>query len=1020
MRRPQLPKRLLENTKKLLKVRTRSRSQSPATREPFRLPDAFQIPHPHAIHIASADHPPPSHILLRGAAEGGLRQILRPESHITTKTDPVGIIICSCERPTDPDLTKLQTAQLYTWNELDGKIPTLHSHQHFVASNTIFLDEFETQTPQTGAPYLVALPDDISQARSLENTDQETLTNKLNNIIKEIPTNTSDTTQEDHIYMKLLNLPENPTYEEITPTAPSFPSQSLQVEPQAVIIWAQVGHESLTKNLNVMLSELNDPTHEFIHEYVEDEDQEDDAFATGVYIFTRFGRETKVTYTKDKVTLLDQRDSHPTLTRNNLRIGIITNYRRAASTNYVTELEAGIADRLYNELENTIHTETGPPNQTPSFHEDLTQSASQEIKCPQCGSVFTSMTNFMPHIQQHMENQAHNARGRSNSRQTRRRNKPFKNHYSSSSSDNSHSPHRRKTNPRSELENTETITPAFLNLPETPETYKTFFAMTGRTMSGYHRYAAPHFPPKIRTIEMAIDFKDIPERELKAWAKAYHNFADRSALDYQTNRRLKIKVHNSLTDLQSYGKKDIITALKTNAPVLSTHQISDLTQQAVAEFFEAARAYCLVSGIEWTDLYHFVISPRTIGDDIYRKLQTRLQATPHLKQSTITISTFLEKIITDLLPTQMTYSEKFDIIVAKHRNHLTAAVPSTDYLRQNLDVHASELQYLHPTYRQAQGTDKGWSTEDSAALCNMIIDTLQERIITDTKWKTKLTEIYITSPYKNYYKVPRTEVLNDLTKVIEAATTNVHTASVKGPQTRTPARPTDPQTRQDKCDICTKAGLPCNDRPAHCKKPGHQSKFIPKEGQKAPPSNYNIRQAKKGEKIQILYKECTKCHPQRAVANVYQYETQTPQTTQKTYTPRQQNQQPPPPNVTIQQNPDRRRPPPPSPPYSSPPNQNQNQNRNYRPNQRPNQHQTDRNQDYGRNRNQNQNQNHIGHIQYGPQDPGKYQGPSFDRSQQQQPQRPQQNYQQKPNQTQPQQWNQRQNQTQNPQRPNRQ
>ena len=928
MRRPKLPKQLLENTKKLLKIRKRSRSKSPAAREPFKIPDAFKIPHPHAVHKATEDNPPPSHILLRGAPDGGLRQILRPENHKTRATDPVGIIICSCNNPEDPEPTDTATAQLFTWNELEGEIPTLHKHQHFVASNTIFLQEFETHDSEgkthIGPPYLVAIPTEISQSRSLENTNQEDLTKILDNIIKDIPVDdTNDTTQEDHIYMKLLNLPENPYYEEIQESTAPPPPES----PQAILIWAVPGYGNITKNLNMALSELNGHPKE-LTEFIPDNDVEDDNIDDGAYLLTKFGSETQVMFNKDKNVLTQQRDPFPTITHNNLRFGIISNYKRLPSTMYVAELEARVVSNLTAILSDptlsfsNFTTEEKPQHQTQDA-ENTTSTCQVDTTCPQCGLRLQSIETIVDHMKTHIDRQV----------QRRSRSRHRSHRYQDRHSDDSTSPHtppRRSKGMEIDITESDTITPAFLELPETPETFRTYFAMIGRTRTGYPRYAAPHFPPRIRTIEVALDFPGIPERELRAWAGAYDNFADRSALDYQATRRLQIKIHNSLVDLQSDGKKDIIAALKTNAPVLATHQVADLTHQTVTEFFEAARTYCLVSGIEWTDIYHFTISARTVGDEIHRKIQTRLQANPNLRPTAITISTYLEKILLDLLPTQMTYSEKFDIIVAQHKNYLTAAVPSTDYMRQNLDVHAAELQYLHPTYRQAQGTSKGWSTEESAVLCNMIIDTLQERIISDTRWKTELTRLYITSPHQNYHKVPRAEVLNDLTKIIEATTTNIHTAGTKGPPKQQKKQTTNQtrrdvshqETRQDKCDICYKADLPCKARPPHCKMQGHQTKYVAKPGKIAQPSNDNIQRAKRGEKVQIAYKDCTKCKPGLPVANVNQ--TPPPQSNQGNYT--NTLHQHPPPNITIQQNPDRRRPPPPSPPYSGQPHQNRDQN----------------------------------------------------------------------------------------------
>ncbi|MCS5584273.1 MAG: hypothetical protein NZ777_12240, partial [Pseudomonadales bacterium] len=542
---------------------------------------------------------------MRAAQGGGLRNIIIPEE-MTSETDAVGILICHCKDPTDPDPRERNTAKLHTWQELGQTIPILEPNQHFVASTAIFLNEFNEPPleDQSGAPFLVALPAHIAQTRTLIGRNQSELTAELENKLKNIPLTLHEDEDPDpeEIYLKLFNLPPLPEY-------------------------------------------------------------------------------------------------------------------------------------AYEE---------GPYHQT-------------------CDICKKTTTNMDLHLRDHIAKLKIKNKGRS----WHNRHAYSSHEDSPSSSSESPPPLTRKGNRRTEMD-LPTIVPAIIDDPETQESTKAFFNMKASTGNGYKRYVAPHFPARIRDLETDLDFQDIPEREFKAWATTYNNFVNRSALDYQAGRKLNIQIYNTLASLQQGGKRDSMQALKINSPVLSTHNVQDLTLQSVTEFFEAGRAYCFASAIEWTDYFHFCISARTVGEDIFRRLQIKLASKPNLKPTAITISTYIEKIILDLLPAQASYPDKFDQIVNTHQSHLTAANPSAEYTKQNIAMHAAELQYLHSIYQQAQGSGAGWTKEESATLIHTIINDLQDRIIESTKWKTILKTMYVTRG-TDYRQIPRQEVLNDLAKIIETS-----------------------------------------------------------------------------------------------------------------------------------------------------------------------------------------------------------------------------------------------------------
>ncbi|MCS5595135.1 MAG: hypothetical protein NZ730_11410, partial [Porticoccaceae bacterium] len=607
---------------------------------------------------------------------------------------------------------------------------------------------------------------------------------------------------------------------------------------------------------------------------------------TGIYYIIDRGETVEIFYNPDINRLEDLSQSQCSYKGNwhNLDIGLATKFNVPPKTVFITDLDPGIIQPLREIIRGNKQRNKETEEQSSSESTESSHTKGQKkpgMKCKVCQKMMPAdMDDIHNHMLRHIRKEKRRSRIRLHS---------SKNVPPASTSSSDDSPARTKKGNRKESD-LNTVIPETLNDPDCPETTKQFFNMKAQTGQGYKRYVAPHFPEAIKNLETDLDFRDIPDREFKAWANTYNKYVERSAMDYQRDRKIKIQIYNTVTGLQQGGKRDSAAALKNNSPVLATHNMQELTLQSITEFFESGRAYCFQSAIEWTDFFPFCITPRTVGESIYKKVQARLASKPDLTPTATTISTYIEKIILDLLPTQANYSDRVEEIVALHQSHLTAANPSADYTKQNIQGHGSELQYLHSTYLQAIGQRGEWTKEESARLVNIINDQLQNKIINDTKWKTALKKMYVTRG-KNYDQIPRQEVLNDLGKVIEAENDDQHQAAAtmhppKAQKNRNPPRaktpPAHPATqtsretnetndeipihkRQKKCDICTKAEIACKGKPAHCKRRSHQNPFVPRNNpaKMTWPTNETVRRAKAGEKVQISYKECLKCHNYR-------------------------------------------------------------------------------------------------------------------------------------------------------------
>ena len=201
---PTIPKALRERLtrtilvptafKQLVHLLRRGKSQPMSTSPANNLdiPPCAVINSPHSVHIASPHDPPPSHVLAEINRTGQIVAYSKP-----------GILVCECKQPTNPPPES--KANLYLWEDLSvGKIPSLMSREHFVASDILFLEE----TGHKNTLVFVRLPLDASLTRKLPENILINLSQALNSLDSNDEATSTQMT-EDQIYLRLLQ-PKKP------------------------------------------------------------------------------------------------------------------------------------------------------------------------------------------------------------------------------------------------------------------------------------------------------------------------------------------------------------------------------------------------------------------------------------------------------------------------------------------------------------------------------------------------------------------------------------------------------------------------------------------------------------------------------------------------------------------------------------------------------------------------------------------------------------------------------------------
>ena len=354
-----------------------------------------------------------------------------------------------------------------------------------------------------------------------------------------------------------------------------------------------------------------------------------------------------------------------------------------------------------------------------------------------------------------------------------------------------------------------------------------FFTATAETMRDPRtntvetRYLAPRFPESILALEETIAFRNVATKEFQKWYKAYHQIVTAKKMgSYRTYANHNIGLENSYTALMIAGQKDKLFTLKTNAPTLYPTKILELNEHLVTSFFHNQRVYCLESRIEWSSYYDICFSEKTIGREIFDRVQARLTSYPAVVETLKTISSFIEHIVLSLLPVQVPYAQRRTEILNIHISQLNSAVPSVDFTRQHIDQHGQELRFLHPAANAATPL----TTDQEARLQDSIVDELLHEILAGTPFFGRLNQLYLpNAQYQDIRKVPKAKLLSDLARIIasDRATGTSTLITTHQTSTRVATNPREPA----RCTSCAALNVACS--PNHCKL--HQPTRTPSE-----------------------------------------------------------------------------------------------------------------------------------------------------------------------------------------------
>ena len=440
------------------------------------------------------------------------------------------------------------------------------------------------------------------------------------------------------------------------------------------------------------------------------------------------------------------------------------------------------------------------PNKETSRKQNTTSEAT--AICPHCSAIFANAVAALKHVQDQHQNASGEASNQNN------------------------------------MEKEKTGKPKILKASQYQDSYiqialpndeaAQFFTATAQTMRDQRsntietRFIAPRFPESILAVEDLIAFKNVATKEFHKWLKAYQQITTSKKMgSYRTYQAHNIGLENSYSALMIAGQKDKIVTLKANAPTLYPTKISELNEHLVTSFFHNQRIYCLESRIEWSSWFDLCFSEKTIGRELFERVQSRLTSFPTAYETLKTISSFIEHIVTSLLPVPVPYAQRRIEIINMHVSQLNSAIPTVDFTRQHLDSHAVELRFLHP----AANSTEPLSAEQETKLQNNIVEEILHEILAGTPFFGRLNQLYLPNPqYQDIRRVPKAKLLEDLARIIATDRTTGANIPISTRQTST-NKASSMSREPARCTACAALNVAC--APSHCR--SHQPTWTPNE-----------------------------------------------------------------------------------------------------------------------------------------------------------------------------------------------
>ena len=219
---------------------------------------------------------------------------------------------------------------------------------------------------------------------------------------------------------------------------------------------------------------------------------------------------------------------------------------------------------------------------------------------------------------------------------------------------------------------------------------------------------APLFENKYEEIFKELGLKDAANDELMDWYRGWQEA--RKDGEWESDE-ISLQVSNGYNQLID-GKQQTVQNLMLGAPQLKGKRRLELvTPQDVKQWMHAGRAWCISRQIYWKSFSRFMLTKHTLHDEILEGVRIKMQGKTFNAQAPWVITTYIEKIILEMMPPPEKFGEMRTRVIEEHVR-IIEKHQTTTHLRAQLEEDAVQLTYVDPSYIGAKARGQGYISDD--------------------------------------------------------------------------------------------------------------------------------------------------------------------------------------------------------------------------------------------------------------------------------------------------------------------
>ena len=276
---------------------------------------------------------------------------------------------------------------------------------------------------------------------------------------------------------------------------------------------------------------------------------------------------------------------------------------------------------------------------------------------------------------------------------------------------------------------------------------------------------APLFEKKYKQIFIDLGLEDAANEELMAWYRGWQEA--RKDGEWESDD-IGLQVSNAYEQLIELKHSSLMTLMNNAPPLKSKRPLNKITPQDVKQWMHAGRAYCITRGIYWKSFSRYMLTKNTLHEDILEGIRTRMNGKVFNTTAPWIISTYIEKIILEMMGPPERFDEMRTRLIDEHVRTIQKH-ENTVHLKSTLEEDAVQLTYVDPSYIGVKAEGNGYIPDEKRVdMKNTNFKQLLIDIIRELDYYVDMNEKYANrQPSSEIEREKSKNIINDLTVLIK-------------------------------------------------------------------------------------------------------------------------------------------------------------------------------------------------------------------------------------------------------------